>query len=80
MTPSCLGLGLQPRGLAAPLGAAAGQLRFQFSAAPLPFSEELKHREGCFPLGNLHFLMQREQENIYGQRPSEPTAQGVNSL
>lgn len=57
-----------------------GQLRFYFSAAPLPFSEELKHWEGCFPLGNLHFLMQCEQENIYGQRLSEPTAQGVNSL
>lgn len=57
-----------------------GQLRFQLSTAPLPFSEELKHWEGCFPLGNLHFLMQREQENIYGQRLSEPTAQGGNSL
>lgn len=57
-----------------------GQLRCVFPAAPLPLSEELKHWEGCFPLGNLHFLMQREQGNIYGQRLSEPTAQGVNSL
>ena len=51
-----------------------------FSEAPLPLREELKHWEGCFPLGNLHFLMQCEQENIYDQRPSEPTAQAVNSF
>lgn len=56
------------------------QLRISLCADPRPFSEELKHWEGCFPLGNLHFLMQREQGNIYGQRLSEPTAQGVNSL
>lgn len=64
--------------LASP-GAAAGR-QLQSSAAPLPFREELKQREGCFPLGNLHFLMPREQENIYGQGLRQPTAQGGSSL
>lgn len=76
------GLGLHPQGGASLLSRELqlGQLRFQLSVAPLPFSEELKHWEGFFSLGNLHFLMQREQENIYGQRLSEPTAQGGDLL
>lgn len=57
--PGCLGLHPQSWALLLSGELQLGKPRLcLFSEAPLPLREELKHWEGCFPLGNLHFLMQ----------------------
>lgn len=68
--PSCAGSSLSPQPHCppplspSPRELQLGRLGFLLlSVAPLPCREELRHWEGCFPLGNLHFLLQLEQEN-----------------